>query len=126
MRNLTAFEWVAIISMVTLIVLMLLRPGVSFEQLALYIGSGLLFEIAPTIVFGFLITCTHFIIFKDPIIMHNYAANSSEMLMFEWILNGIFSSIALFISWLFLGKFAGIGFISAVSLGYYTYWLSFQ
>jgi hypothetical protein len=126
MQNITPFQGIAMAAMTILIALMLSRPGVSFENLASYVGSGLVFEIAPTITFGFLITCAHYAIFEDPIILHNYANNLVGLMYAEWAFNGVFCSVALVIAWGFLRKFAGIGFISAVSLCYYTYWLSMQ
>lgn len=126
MRDLTISEGLGLGSLVILLALMSSRRGVKGEDLALYLGSGCLFEILPTIVFGFLITCTHYIIFTDPIIVQMYAGMPNDFFLFEMILNGIFSAMAIIIAWGMLGKFAGIGFISSVALGYYTYWLAMQ
>ncbi len=124
MRNLTVFEGLGIGTLAILIVLMINRRGVKGEDLILYLGSGCLFEILPTAVFGFLITCTHYIIFTDPEIVQMYAGMQTAFLLFELFLNGVLSLIAIIIAWVVLGRFIGIGFISAVSLGYYTYWLA--
>lgn len=110
-----------------LIFLMLMRPGVTSENLGLYLGSGCLFEIFPTLIWGFVITCVHYGFFALPHVI-NLAPNDPNFPPFlfgaELFLNGIFSLMAMVTAAFVLGKSAGVGFISSVALGYYTYYLA--
>lgn len=124
MRDLTTFEGIAIAALAVLVGLMLSRPGVKREQLALYLGSGCLFEIAPTIFCGIVITCIHYITFAPNAGLRTDIEFINAMFYGEVFINGVFSILPMVIAAFMLGKSAGVGFISTVALGYYTYWLA--
>lgn len=125
MRDLTIFEGAGIGAIVILLALMASRRGVKGEDLALYLGSGCLFEIVPTMVWGFIITVIHYEIFTLPIITTDPSIGfQNYVFILELVVNGIFSILSMITAAFVLGKSAGVGFISSVALGYYTYWLA--
>ena len=107
-----------------LIFLMFMRSGVSTDDLALYLGSGCLFEIAPTIFCGIVITCIHYITFAPNAGLRTDIEFINAMFYGEVFINGVFSILPMVIAAFMLGKSAGVGFISTVALGYYTYYLA--
>lgn len=107
-----------------LIFLMFMRSGVSTDDLALYLGSGCLFEIAPTIFCGIVITCIHYITFAPNAGLRTDIEFINAMFYGEVFINGVFSILPMVMAAFMLGKSAGVGFISTVALGYYTYWLA--
>lgn len=116
-----------LIALTILIFLMFMRSGVSMEDLALYLGTGFLLEIFPTIIFGFLITCVHYGFFNLPQVTSlspNDPNFQGFLFVAELFTNGIFSLVAMVIGAFVMGKSMGVGFISSVSLGYYTYYLA--
>ena len=116
-------EKVLAIALVILVFLMLMRPGVTTENLALYLGSGFLFEIVPTIFCGIVITAVHYVTFAPNMGLRSDIEFINAMYYGELFINGIFSILPMVMSAFILGKSAGVGFISTVSLGYYTYYL---
>lgn len=129
MRNITTFEGVAIGALAILIALMFLRPGVKREDLAMYLGTGFLLEIFPTIIFGFIITAVHYGFFNSPAVLSLAPGDPNfppYVFGMELFLNGIFSLVSMVIGAFVIGKSMGVGFISSVSLGYYAYWLALQ
>ena len=106
-----------------LVFLMLMRPGVSIDDLGSYLGSGCLFEIAPTIFCGIIITCIHYITFAPNAGLRVDAEFINAMYYGELFINGVFSILPRVMAAFMLGKSAGVGFISAAALGYYTYYL---
>jgi len=112
-----------LIALGVLVFLMLMRSGVKSEDLGLWLGSGCLFEIAPTVAFGIVITAVHYITFAPNFGLRSDLDFRNAFLFGEAFINGIFSILPMVIASFMLGKSAGVGFIGTVSLGYYTYYL---
>jgi len=120
------FKTIAVIAFFILLFLMFLRAGVTTEDLGLYLYSGFLFEIVPTIFSGIVITAIHYIAFSPNIGLRTDTAFINAMYYGELFINGFFSILPMIGAALMLGKSAGIGFISTTALSYYTYWLVMQ
>ena len=116
-------EYLPFIALGILIFLMLMRPGVTTEDLGSYLGSGCLFEIAPTIFCGIVITFIHYITFAPNAGLRTDIEFINAMYYGELFINGVFSILPMVMAAFMLGKSAGVGFISTVALGYYTYYL---
>ena len=114
---------ILLIALFILVFLMLRRPGVTTEDLGLYLGSGCLFEIVPTIFSGIVITAIHYITFAPNMGLRTDTAFINAMYYGELFINGFFSIIPMLLAVFMLRKSACIGFIATVALGYYTYYL---
>lgn len=127
MRDMTIPEGAALVALTILLALMASRRGVKKGDLALWLGSGCLFEIYPTIIFGIVITAVHYGFFNSPNVLAlapGDLAFQQYLFGMELFLNGIFSLLAMVIAGYMLGRYVGVGFISSVALGYYSYWLA--
>ncbi len=114
---------IILIALFILVFLMLRRPGVTTEDLGLYLGSGFLFEIVPTIFSGIVITAIHYITFAPNMGLRTDTAFINAMYYGELFINGFFSILPMLLAVFMLRKSAGIGFIGTVSLSYLTYYL---
>lgn len=118
---------IALIAFGVLMFLMLMRSGVTTEDLGSYLSTGFVFEIFPTMIWGFVITCVHYGFFNSPNVLALAPGDPNfppYVFAMELLLNGIFSLMAMVTAAFVLGKSAGVGFISSVALGYYTYYLA--
>lgn len=118
------FKTIAVIAFFILLFLMFLRAGVTSEDLGLYLYSGFLFEIVPTIFSGIVITAIHYITFAPNMGLRTDTAFINAMHYGELFINGFFSVLPMVMAVFMLRKSAGIGFISTAALGYYAYYLS--